>query len=96
MTEDADLGMRLYRLGYRAETLTRYTVEDAPVEPSIDAPLILRTRWMAGRYRKISSFRSLPPSRIRYDAPSRSRGSKPSTHFSHTCILRPIQSKRMD
>jgi cellulose synthase/poly-beta-1,6-N-acetylglucosamine synthase-like glycosyltransferase len=46
VTEDADLGMRLYRLGYRAETLTRFTVEDAPTERSVW--LGQRTRWFKG------------------------------------------------
>lgn len=46
VTEDADLGMRLYRLGYRAETLTRYTVEDAPTERAVW--LGQRTRWFKG------------------------------------------------
>lgn len=46
VTEDADLGMRLYRLGYHAETLTRYTVEDAPTERA--AWLGQRTRWFKG------------------------------------------------
>jgi cellulose synthase/poly-beta-1,6-N-acetylglucosamine synthase-like glycosyltransferase len=46
VTEDADLGMRLYRLGYRAEMLTRYTVEDAPTDRA--AWLGQRTRWFKG------------------------------------------------
>ena len=46
VTEDADLGMRLFRFGYRAETLTRFTVEDAPTERSVW--LGQRTRWFKG------------------------------------------------
>lgn len=46
VTEDADLGLRLYRFGYRAETLTRYTVEDAPTERAVW--LGQRTRWFKG------------------------------------------------
>ena len=46
VTEDADLGMRLYRLGYHAEMLTRYTVEDAPTDRA--AWLGQRTRWFKG------------------------------------------------
>lgn len=46
VTEDADLGLRLYRYGYRAETLTRYTVEDAPTERAVW--LGQRTRWFKG------------------------------------------------
>ena len=46
VTEDADLGMRLYRLGYRAETLIHHTVEDAPTERSVW--IGQRTRWYKG------------------------------------------------
>ena len=46
VTEDADLGLRLYRLGYRAETLTRYTIEDAPTDRRVW--LGQRTRWFKG------------------------------------------------
>lgn len=46
VTEDADLGLRLYRMGYRADTLTCYTVEDAPTDRSIW--LGQRTRWFKG------------------------------------------------
>jgi len=46
VTEDADLGMRLHRFGYRVETLTRYTLEDAPTERSVW--LGQRTRWFKG------------------------------------------------
>jgi cellulose synthase/poly-beta-1,6-N-acetylglucosamine synthase-like glycosyltransferase len=46
VTEDADLGMRLYRLGYHAEMLTRYTVEDAPTDRA--TWLGQRTRWFKG------------------------------------------------
>ena len=46
VTEDADLGLRLARHGYRCETITRPTLEDAP-----EAPLNWgrqRTRWFKG------------------------------------------------
>jgi glycosyltransferase XagB len=46
VTEDADLGMRLYRLGYRADTLSRHTFEDAPTERAIW--LGQRSRWFKG------------------------------------------------
>ena len=46
VTEDADLGMRLYRLGYRGETLIHYTVEDAPTDRSVW--IGQRTRWFKG------------------------------------------------
>ncbi len=46
MTEDADLGLRLWRKGYRCATLTRPTLEDAPHEPMVW--LRQRTRWYKG------------------------------------------------
>lgn len=46
VTEDADLGMRLYRMGYRAATLTLPTFEDAPV--SFRVWVGQRTRWYKG------------------------------------------------
>jgi len=46
VTEDADLGMRLHRLGYRAEVLKRPTLEDAPTERPVW--IKQRTRWFKG------------------------------------------------
>jgi cellulose synthase/poly-beta-1,6-N-acetylglucosamine synthase-like glycosyltransferase len=46
VTEDADLGMRLYRLGYRSDVIRRQTVEDAPVNIGIWTRQ--RTRWFKG------------------------------------------------
>ncbi len=46
VTEDADLGMRLYRSGYRTATLLRPTLEDAPTD--IGAWMGQRTRWFKG------------------------------------------------
>lgn len=46
VTEDADLGMRLYRLGYRCGTIERPTYEEAPTTAS--AWLGQRTRWFKG------------------------------------------------
>ncbi len=46
VTEDADLGMRLYRMGYRSSTLTLPTLEDAPTEFRVW--LAQRTRWYKG------------------------------------------------
>lgn len=46
VTEDADLGFRLWRKGYRIGLITRPTLEDAP-----DRPLVWlrqRTRWIKG------------------------------------------------
>jgi cellulose synthase/poly-beta-1,6-N-acetylglucosamine synthase-like glycosyltransferase len=46
VTEDADLGVRLARLRYRAEMLGSRTCEEAPIE--IGAWMQQRTRWMKG------------------------------------------------
>jgi cellulose synthase/poly-beta-1,6-N-acetylglucosamine synthase-like glycosyltransferase len=46
VTEDADLGMRLARFGYRCDTITRPTFEEAPVAPRVW--LKQRTRWFKG------------------------------------------------
>ncbi|MBB3976203.1 cellulose synthase/poly-beta-1,6-N-acetylglucosamine synthase-like glycosyltransferase [Rhizobium azooxidifex] len=46
VTEDADLGMRLYRMGYRCATLRLPTLEDAPED--VRAWLGQRTRWFKG------------------------------------------------
>lgn len=46
VTEDADLGMRLYRKGYRARVVSLPTFEDAPT--TLDVWLKQRTRWYKG------------------------------------------------
>jgi cellulose synthase/poly-beta-1,6-N-acetylglucosamine synthase-like glycosyltransferase len=46
VTEDADLGHRLHRLGYRSEMITRPTLEDAPTETGVW--LGQRGRWFKG------------------------------------------------
>jgi cellulose synthase/poly-beta-1,6-N-acetylglucosamine synthase-like glycosyltransferase len=46
VTEDADLGHRLHRLGYRSEMITRPTLEEAPTETSVW--LGQRGRWFKG------------------------------------------------
>jgi len=46
VTEDADLGMRLYRLGYRSDVLLRQTLEDAPTTARVW--MNQRTRWFKG------------------------------------------------
>lgn len=46
VTEDADLGMRLCRMGFRSSTLTLPTYEDAPTEFGVW--LAQRTRWYKG------------------------------------------------
>ena len=46
VTEDADLGLRLYARGYRTGTLTSATVETAPT--TLDVWTRQRTRWLKG------------------------------------------------
>lgn len=46
VTEDADLGMRLYRRGYRCGVLSSHTLEDAP--STAKTWLHQRTRWFKG------------------------------------------------
>lgn len=46
VTEDADLGVRLARRGWRAETFASRTYEEAPLD--IRAWMAQRTRWMKG------------------------------------------------
>ncbi|MDO9416322.1 glycosyltransferase family 2 protein [Pararhizobium sp.] len=46
MTEDADLGMRLHRLGYRSDVILLPTLEDAPTKAR--AWMGQRTRWFKG------------------------------------------------
>lgn len=46
VTEDADLGLRLYRQGYRCGTINRPTFEEAPTQAR--AWLGQRTRWFKG------------------------------------------------
>lgn len=46
VTEDADLGARFARFGYRTETILLPTLEDAPLTKSVWIPQ--RTRWFKG------------------------------------------------
>lgn len=46
VTEDADLGLRLWRHGYRTNVITRPTLEDAPLTYAVWLPQ--RTRWFKG------------------------------------------------
>jgi len=46
VTEDADLGIRLARLGYRVADLPSSTLEEAPI--TLRAWMSQRTRWMKG------------------------------------------------
>ncbi|WP_244484083.1 MULTISPECIES: glycosyltransferase family 2 protein [unclassified Rhizobium] len=46
MTEDADLGLRLHRLGYRSQVIYKPTFEEAPI--TFPVWLGQRTRWFKG------------------------------------------------
>ena len=46
VTEDADLGIRMAREGYRTSTISLPTYEEAP--PTLDPWIKQRTRWMKG------------------------------------------------
>lgn len=46
VTEDADMGLRLHRLGYRCGVIRRQTLEDAPT--SLPVWLSQRARWYKG------------------------------------------------
>lgn len=46
VTEDADMGIRLARFGFRAKTITLPTYEEAPLTPKLW--LAQRTRWLKG------------------------------------------------
>lgn len=46
VTEDADLGLRLYRFGYRSRVIFKPTLEEAPISRSVW--LGQRTRWFKG------------------------------------------------
>lgn len=46
VTEDADLGLRIWRKGYRTDMITRPTLEDAPTDFKTWLPQ--RTRWLKG------------------------------------------------
>ena len=46
VTEDADLGIRIFREGYHTETITTPTFEEAP--PTLAAWTGQRTRWLKG------------------------------------------------
>lgn len=46
VTEDADLGLRLFRAGYRCETIPLQTLEDAPINGRVW--LGQRSRWFKG------------------------------------------------
>ena len=54
VTEDADLGLRFARFGYRVETIDAATFEDAPV--TISRWLGQRARWMKGWMQTLAVF----------------------------------------
>jgi cellulose synthase/poly-beta-1,6-N-acetylglucosamine synthase-like glycosyltransferase len=54
VTEDADLGMRLARFGYRADVISSTTYEEAPAR--IGSWLRQRTRWSKGWMRPVNQF----------------------------------------
>ena len=57
VTEDADLGVRLARFGFRSETLTLPTLEEAPM--SVRVWVRQRTRWYQGWIRPAGYIRIL-------------------------------------
>ncbi len=63
VTEDADLGMRLHRAGYRVETLDSTTFEEACCQP---VPWIKqRTRWLKGWMQTFGVHMRAPLSTLR-------------------------------
>jgi hypothetical protein len=65
VTEDADLGIRLARFGYRSATFAATTFEEAPIH--FDAWLRQRTRWMKGWMQTWAVHMRNPP-RLWHDA----------------------------
>jgi len=63
VTEDADLGLRLARFGYRVETIDSATFEDAPTEFS--GWLGQRARWMKGWMQTLAVFLRAPRAHMR-------------------------------
>lgn len=62
LTEDADLGIRLARLGYKAKTISLPTYEESP--PKINQWVRQRTRWIQGHLQTIAAH--LWPQSIRF------------------------------
>ena len=54
VTEDADLGIRIYLMGYKTKLLSSYTYEEAPI--TIFAWIHQRTRWFKGFIQTIFIF----------------------------------------
>ena len=57
VTEDADLGIRFARLGYRTTVIASTTYEEAPAR--LDAWLTQRTRWFKGWMRPVNLIKSI-------------------------------------
>jgi cellulose synthase/poly-beta-1,6-N-acetylglucosamine synthase-like glycosyltransferase len=57
VTEDADLGLRLARFGYRCGTIDLPTLEEAPAE--LGPWLHQRTRWFKGWMRPVNTGANL-------------------------------------
>jgi cellulose synthase/poly-beta-1,6-N-acetylglucosamine synthase-like glycosyltransferase len=70
VTEDADLGLRLARLGYRVGTLASRTAEEAP--PTLRAIFRQRTRWMKGWMQTLGVHLRDPAALVRDLGPLRS------------------------
>lgn len=48
VTEDADLGIRLYKEGYRTELINSVTLEESPI--SLKSWIVQRARWIKGHF----------------------------------------------
>jgi len=72
VTEDADLGIRLARLGYRIEDLPSSTLEEAPI--TLGAWMRQRTRWMKGFMQTCIVHSRQPGSALRQLGPWRFAG----------------------
>lgn len=67
VTEDADLGLRLHRLGYRCGLIASTTLEEAPVRLAAWTPQ--RTRWLKGYWQTLIVHFGLDPQRRRQSGP---------------------------
>jgi cellulose synthase/poly-beta-1,6-N-acetylglucosamine synthase-like glycosyltransferase len=54
VTEDADLGIRIYMYGYKTKLLDSYTLEESPIE--IISWLFQRARWIKGNLQTIMVY----------------------------------------
>ena len=67
VTEDADLGVRLHRLGYRCGLIAPTTLEEAPVDLRGWTPQ--RTRWLKGYWQTLGVHFGLDAERRRLSLP---------------------------